>query len=200
MARVVIIAKARELLLILHSKNSLLLETYFVFEQIVVDSCRPLYTSIVIRIASTTNLKFSTFLSKTVSSFQLSERNVISNLGWSLPRIAIFSLLTNNSNFVVMLFGKHRESSFPEEQCSHVCDYYEVYIFVCNTTASQICNHSACWLCARPISKSSKEILRKAIIEMRGKPRDIYCKLSATSSLLISLSLNAEYRIVYFFK
>ena len=158
------------------------------------------YTSIVVRIASTTNLKFSTFLSKTVSSFQLSERNVISNLGWSLPRIAIFSLLTNNSNFVVMLFGKHRESSFPEEQCSHVCDYYEVYIFACNTTASQICNHSACWLCARLISKNSKEILRKAIIEMRGKPRDIYCKLSATSSLLISLSLNAEYRIVYFFK
>ena len=110
------------------------------FQQIVVDSCRTLYTSIVIRIASTINLKFSTFLSKTVSSFQLSERNVISNLGWSLPRIAIFSLLTNNSNFVVMLFGKHRESSFPEEQCSHVCDYYEVYIFVCNATASQICN------------------------------------------------------------
>ena len=112
----------------------------------------------------------------------------------------VFPFLTNNSNFVVMLFGKHKESSFLEEHCSHVCDYYEVHIFVCNTTASQICNQSACWLCARLISKSSKEILRKAIIEMREETRDIYCKLSAISSLLISLSLNAEYRIVDFFK
>ena len=129
------------------------------------------YTSIVIRIASTTNLKFSTFLSKTVSSFQLSERNVISNLGWSLPRIAIFSFLTNNSNFVVILFGKHKESSFLEEHCSHVCDYYEVYIFVCNTTASQICNHSApAGFVLVSFQKVQKKFCARQLLKWEGSP------------------------------